>query len=779
MPGRTAHDILSRNTQRQVQKAHPSRSLFEQFRDAATGVVPGIVGMVASGAEEAVTRPFHTVARLAHGDIAGAGRGLAAGLPGIGPAAATLAGQAHIAGYSPAETQRLAPASSNTVESFQRTLGDVAHPSRFGQAVKEGRIVEKVLEDATNASLVAGAAAAPLRTGATALEAASPGSRLAAGLRGASTGAEVVAHLGGKVGEFASGISPARWAGRRLLGVAADRLEAAGPEALARNGRYVEPVRRSVSRLVRSSIPVREGAAHQVMANVAEQTRRAEAALPGHGEDLFTAARAHVMGLDQPIRQAAAHGMDLAPAREAAMAHDIEGHTITPGAAQIIAGHETGALPPAVRQAFDNLTAEMAASRQQQRAQAEQGYGYSQVGKGLSPTMAGTAPINPEIERLQARRPRIEQSLGRQVERAQRRLNRAETAARVPENFGPRDVERTVLDAARLRARRAAGTGPPNLPAPQAIPTGPGAVALEDLGVTARPESLLRGVTRTARAQGEALGVGREADQVATRGERAPTTTRLTAEDLAGARQARLLRGVQRAGGAPAEALAARVPGEEVLAAGERGARPYGQAAASEAEARAAARTARARVQEQLSRLETHGPQDLAQTSRAMRDQHAAELHAQADAIESRLRQITDETGPIDVRQGIGGTETRGMSDQLGRRRLAVTRYGQRLGIFATKGVQGRPVGMDVAGNIADRLGFGQLNPDELVSRVTADLEQAMNLRGEAAPRRRGPSHRPRREAAGDRPGDRGSRRGAGAGAGPSGRAELRRRPDR
>jgi hypothetical protein len=85
MPGRTAHDILSRNTQRQVQKAHPSRSLFEQFRDAATGVVPGIVGMVASGAEEAVTRPFHTVARLAHGDIAGAGRGLAAGLPGDRP----------------------------------------------------------------------------------------------------------------------------------------------------------------------------------------------------------------------------------------------------------------------------------------------------------------------------------------------------------------------------------------------------------------------------------------------------------------------------------------------------------------------------------------------------------------------------------------------------------------------------------------------------------------------------------------------------------------------
>jgi hypothetical protein len=463
MPGRTAHDILSRNTQRQVQKAHPSRSLFEQFRDAATGVVPGIVGMVASGAEEAVTRPFHTVARLAHGDIAGAGRSLAAGLPGVGGAAATLAGQAHIAGYSPAETKRLAPASSNTVESFQRTLGDVAHPSRFGQAIKEGRIVEKVLEDAANTSLVAGAAAAPLRTGATALEAASPGSRLAAGLRGASTGAETVAHLGGKVGDLP--IAPARWAGRRLLGVAADRLEAAGPEALARNGRYVEPMRRSVSRLVRSSIPVREGAAHQVMANVAEQTRRAEAALPGHGEDLFTAARAHVMGLDQPIRQAAAHGMDLAPAREAAMAHDIEGHTITPGAAQIIAGHETGALPPAVRQAFDNLTAEMAASRQQQRAQAEQGYGYSQVGKGLSPTMAGTAPINPEIERLQARRPRIEQSLGRQVERAQRRLNRAETAARVPENFGPRDVERTVLDA----GPRSGGAGRPRCHRPSRV----------------------------------------------------------------------------------------------------------------------------------------------------------------------------------------------------------------------------------------------------------------------------------------------------------------------
>lgn len=725
----TSKEILAGFAKHQQAKAHPSRSLFEQVRDAATGVVPGLAHLVISGVEQAAEAPVRMGWRLAHGDVGGAVRSEISQISqGAAPSVLSHFG---VGGFTPEEAHRLAPASTQQVESFGRTAGDVIHPSRFGKAVAEGQIVGKVLEDAANLSIAGSVAAEPLRVAAE--TAGSAGLARAADL--AATGAETVAHLGGKIGDLP--IAPARWAGRRLLGVAADRLEAAGPEALQAHGRYVDPIRRSVSRLVRSSIPLREGAAASAMADVARNTVAAEKVLPGAGEDLFTAARARVMGVDLPIRQAvelnshlpeADQAAGIEQARRAVTGHDIEGHTVTPAAAQILADDAAGRLAPEVKATLDDLVGKMAATEQARRVRLEQGYGYSKPGTSLDPANRGTAPINPDIARLERQRAGLDRSTGRQVERAQRRVNRAEGAVRVPEGFTARDVERTILDPARLRrAAMPAETVPANV-AEQTM--GP-YVDPRSVGVTARPESLLRGVTRTARAQGEALGVAREADLVAGRGERAPSTTRLTAEDLAAARQNRLLRRTQVGAGAPDEALAPRLPGEGLLASAEPGARQFGAAVSREADTRAAVRTARENVGTALREMDVN-PAGVKESARAVRDSQVAELRSQADAVESHIRQIVDQTGPLDMRQGVGGAETRGASDQLGRRRLVVTRYGQRLGLFATGGVQGRPVGMDVAAGIGETTGLGYLNPDELASHVFEQVEKLMDMRGEA-----------------------------------------------
>lgn len=695
------------------QKAGPKPSFLEQAVNAVTGVPAGVAHLGGQLVKQVASAPVH----LGHGLLTGNFGEAARGLPVAG-AAFSIA--QHHGGQD-------LPLSSELGHSAARTGGDIIHPSRFIKASREGNIVGKVLEDAANLSIAAAPAAKLFGAGAAAAEGAGL-ARTGAALRVGERGAGLVERAAGATA--AAPITPYRLAGRGVLD-AASKAISENPELLRRYGRYVEPTRRSVSRLVRATQPSKEAGAVEAQAQVASHIRTAEAAAPGNGEALYTAARAHAMGVDEPIRRfvdAQAHNAPvgtLEDARRAVTAHDVEGHTVTPEAANLLARYHAGTLEPPVAKALDELSASMKGNEATRRAGAEAGYGFAKPGAALSTEHAGTAPVTEDLSRLEAKRARLAQSSDSKVARGERTLRRAEGAVKVPEGATRADIERSVLDTARLRQR--GGPGAELQPAGEATSQ---RILARDVGATARPETVMRGVTRTAGAQGEALGVAREADRMTSRGERGPTTTKLTTEDLARAGQARLLRRVQSSAGAPAEALAERVPGESVLAGVESKARRFGSAAEKEAAARSSLKGATSLTEEELGRIQVD-PKTVAASARAARDQQVAELRSQAENLEQQLRTMTDATGPIDVRQGVGGTETRGASDQLGRRRLAVTQFGQRLGVFAKAG-EGRPVGMDVAGEAARRAGLGDLRPDELASHVLSQVEKIMDLRGQA-----------------------------------------------
>ena len=153
------------------------RSLFGQFRDIVTGLPAGI-GHVGYG----LGRELYNTAAMPF-------RG------GLNP-------RQHTTGIHPSKilNDKEAPFSTGLIRSFGHTAMDIRHPSRYAEASRKGEILQKIIEDATNASLVLSPAARALGAAAEGAEAAGQGARAEA-LAKAGGAVDRVAHLGGQVAE--------------------------------------------------------------------------------------------------------------------------------------------------------------------------------------------------------------------------------------------------------------------------------------------------------------------------------------------------------------------------------------------------------------------------------------------------------------------------------------------------------------------------------------------------------------------------------------------------
>ena len=135
--------------QQQAHQESKPRGLWDQIGDTFTNIIPGLVSLGGIAAKSAVA-PIRGAIDLARGDanLAEAVAPMVSALPGAVFATSAIALKDVQAKYLPLQTQLL--------ESFQRTGGNIIHPSRYGKAIDEGRIVDTILEDVGNLSLVAG-----------------------------------------------------------------------------------------------------------------------------------------------------------------------------------------------------------------------------------------------------------------------------------------------------------------------------------------------------------------------------------------------------------------------------------------------------------------------------------------------------------------------------------------------------------------------------------------------------------------------------------------------
>lgn len=153
-------------------KKQAKKSLLGQLKSQVSGTVAGLPGLAKIVAEEAINSPISpagqiaNVVRLGTGDPGPTARAVEAFASAEGDPVARL---------KVALAQEL-PFSEATISSGQRTAGDIVHPSRLKKAYDEGTIVEKVIEDVGNLSLIAGAAGR-VATGAKAAQAAGTAGR--------------------------------------------------------------------------------------------------------------------------------------------------------------------------------------------------------------------------------------------------------------------------------------------------------------------------------------------------------------------------------------------------------------------------------------------------------------------------------------------------------------------------------------------------------------------------------------------------------------------------
>jgi len=119
-------------------------SLFDQFKALATGLPAGIFGLGKDVATE-LAAPVRIGVDIARGDLA------PSDIPG-----------AVLPGVSGGEKYH--PLLEHVAQSGLRTSGDILHPERFAQAVREGTIVGKAAEDIGNVAMIGGPLAKALGT---------------------------------------------------------------------------------------------------------------------------------------------------------------------------------------------------------------------------------------------------------------------------------------------------------------------------------------------------------------------------------------------------------------------------------------------------------------------------------------------------------------------------------------------------------------------------------------------------------------------------------------
>lgn len=353
-----------------------ARSLWEQISDTFTSIPGGVVKLGADAART-FTFPARLAVDLARGDVTMADLGQTAGVmpwelddPGNEEAARVY--------------DRIAPLQRQVVQSMGSTALDIRHPSRFGEAVREGRIVDKLLEDVGNAALVG----APLAKGLT-----------AAGMPRAGLMVRRAARLGGAASDLPVSLPRMglRAAGRGIVkgverlgeydrfGPAVRGLKARAPMLLTEEGRLARRQARQTVRLAGR----RRTAVRRAMGRAVTET----------GADLVDQGVATALrtGIGDIYKRTVDQGIAPDVAREMIVKQDLPEQTMTPEVADATIAYLDGSMPAEQRARIDEYASRVdeVIGAQTERALA----GAGRVGGQMDPAYLGNDAIPDAVER--------------------------------------------------------------------------------------------------------------------------------------------------------------------------------------------------------------------------------------------------------------------------------------------------------------------------------------------------------------------------------------------
>lgn len=379
-----------------------NRSFLEQIGGALKGVVPGAIQLGIS-AGKAAAAPIRTVIDVAKGDedfgdvALPAVRNLLNPISAVGDTVLENVAPNLVSDEQNAYNRKYAGLQSEMGDSLVRTGGNLLHPSRYGKAIRNGRIVDTVLEDAGNIALIGGAASKVLGAGAGAAAAAGNVER-AATLGKYANAAERVAKVGGGIGDapvsvFRKGIQGAGkvasgvvdgWAGMPVESWQA-RLAAKAPLLTSGEGRFLKAGAR---RIGRDATRAESGVKRRLYRTVQDL----DLSVPEQG--VITAVRTGLA--DQLVKLMDEKGMTLEDARQVMISRDIPEQTLTADVAQLAVDYVNGYLPVEQMARIDkygNVVDELM-GEQTDRALA----GTGRVSGPLDPAHLGNDPIMEKVD---------------------------------------------------------------------------------------------------------------------------------------------------------------------------------------------------------------------------------------------------------------------------------------------------------------------------------------------------------------------------------------------
>lgn len=337
--GGTKNIVITPPGQAAAGKKKP-RSLWNQTTDIISGIIPGIVNLGKTSIESS---PL-----------------------GMGVRAGSRASQGKDIKFDPFSAE-YNPQGEQMAESLVSTGKDIIHPTRFAKAVREGRILDKLLEDAGNVALVAGPASSAL--GAAGRTASAAGfARTGALLEGASTGAGYASRLGNTIGDAPISVP------RKLLTSAGEGTRT-GVNALAAG----EGMFSGAAGRLRDLMPLTfDESGRAVSAGLKKEFGARTRAVSRVGRDLFTkggltdkdvlnrptlaeqgAATAIMSGLahaDEMLRQANP-ALDPEQVRLSHVTSDVPEQTFTPDIAEVSRKYLAGTLEPESRARVERVIA--------------------------------------------------------------------------------------------------------------------------------------------------------------------------------------------------------------------------------------------------------------------------------------------------------------------------------------------------------------------------------------------------------------------------------------
>jgi hypothetical protein len=372
-----------------------SRSLFEQVSDVFTGLPKGLAHLGASAVKTAAL-PVHLGIDLASGELSA-------------DELATLTSTVPWSWDNNPQAEQLAreyvPLAREVAGSVGTTSTNLRHPSRYIDAINEGRIVDTLLEDVGNVSLLGAPLAKGLGAGARGAAAAGrPG--LAAGLERASSAAYRAGRLGGEISDAPLTIlqragDPRSFArrGLRAVGRAADsgfqraltsegRMGEAARTFQTRQGLHVTPEGRIARAATRKGHRLGQRAYAGIQRDMHDASRAGGFNTPEEGAALAMLNK--VGDVDELIQR---HAGDMTP-DEVRQLHVLENkpeQTFTADVQQIVRQYLDGSLDPEARARVDAHMDEARPVLERLEQSALSGEGRAVA---MDPEQLGDAPID-------------------------------------------------------------------------------------------------------------------------------------------------------------------------------------------------------------------------------------------------------------------------------------------------------------------------------------------------------------------------------------------------